>query len=686
MNPELTEWTGPLGLPRFDLIADQDFAPALDQTLAMAAEAVEAIAANGAPPDFANTVAALEMAEEPLNRVCSVFYTLAGVDSNAAREQLQREMAPRLAAHGSKVSMDPRLYARVAAVMQGADSLPAEDRRLTELTLRGLKRAGAGLTGAARDRMAQIRQRLAVLSTEFSQNVLTDERDFVMPIDDTDLGGLPGWLVQAMKAAARERGMTGQVVTLSRSLIVPFLEYSSDRAMRQAAWRGWGARGSGQGAGGAETDNRQIVTEILALRHERARLLGYADFAAYKLEPEMARNAQNVRDLLMQVWTPALRRARADEDRLTAMLHRDGINGALEPWDWRYYAEQRRKAEHALDEAEVKPYLTLEAMIGAVFDTAHRLFGLEMHEIAAPLWGPAVRAWQVTRNGRHMAVFLGDYYARPSKRSGAWCSTLQSQHKLGQGQRPIVINVCNFTPPETEGAPAYLSWDDAHTLFHEFGHALHNILSDVTWPSMSGTSVARDFVELPSQLYEHWLEQPEVLDRHARHVETGQPLPQDLRDRILAAGKADTGFATTEYLESALVDLAFHCGTPPADPMARQAEVLAELGAPSAIPMRHATPHFAHVFSGDGYSSGYYSYMWSEVMDADAFEAFMEKGDAMDPQTAKKLEEWILSKGDSAPADDLWLKFRERKPGVHALLKGRGLLAGDSDNKGEHLI
>lgn len=674
MNPELTRWSGPLGLPRFDLIADQDFAPAFDECLQLAEAAVDAIAANPEPPSFANTVAALETAEDPLNRLCAVFFTLTGVDSTPVREDLQRRIAPRLAAHGSKTSMDPRLFDRVEAVYQDRAELAPQDQRLTELTLRGLRRAGAGLTGPARDRMAAIRERLAVLSTDFAQNVLTDEREFTMAIPDDRLAGLPDWLLRAMRAAARERGQTGQIVTLNRSLIVPFLEYAEDRSLRELAWRAWTARGDGSGAGGARTDNRPIAAEILALRHERATLLGYADFASYKLEPEMAGNADTVEALLMQVWTPAKAQALADADRFTRMLHDDGVNGALEPWDWRFYAERRRKAEHDLDEGAVKPYLTLDAMIGAVFDTASRLFGLEFRLFDAPLWSPDVRAWEVTRDGRQMAVFLGDYFARPSKRSGAWCSSLQQQHHIGAGQRPIVTNVCNFTPPEAPGAPAYLSWDDAHTLFHEFGHALHHILSDVDWPSISGTSVARDFVELPSQLFEHWLEQPEVLDRHARHAETGEILPADLRDRILAARNAGQGFATTEYLQSALVDLAFHRGAPPADPMARQAEVLAGLGAPTAIPMRHATPHFAHVFSGDGYSAGYYSYMWSEVMDADAFDAFLEKGSAFDPETAAKLEKWILSKGDSLPADELWLKFRERKPGVHALLKGRGLL------------
>ncbi|WP_299838379.1 M3 family metallopeptidase [uncultured Paracoccus sp.] len=674
MNSELTHWTGPHGLPRFDLISDADFAPVIDAELARAEAAVEAIAANPAPADFANTVAAMETCEEPLDRACGVFYTLAGVASNPAREALQRDLAPKLSAYSSTVMMDPRLFARVQAVSDGAGALPADDARITELQLRARRRSGAGLPPEDRARLAAINERLAVLTTQFSQNVLTDERDFVLPIADDRLAGLPDWLLGAMRAAARERGLSGQVVTLSRSLIVPFLELSEDRALRETAFRAWAARGSGAGAGGAATDNRGLVTEILSLRHEKARLLGYADFAAYRLEPEMARDADRVEELLMQVWRPALARAQKDEAALTEMLRAEGGNGPLEAWDWRHYAARRKRAEHDFDPDLLKPYLTLDAMIGAVFDTAQRLFGLEFTPFDAPLWNPDVRAWQISRDGQPMAVFLGDYYARPGKRSGAWCSSLQPQHKIGAGQRPIVVNVCNFTPPDQPGAPAFLSWDDARTLFHEFGHALHHILSDVHWPSISGTSVALDFVELPSQLYEHWLSQPQVLSQHARHYQTGEPLPPALLERLLAADKADAGFSTVEYLESALVDLAFHRGDAPADPAARQADLLAELGAPPAIPLRHDTPHFSHVFSGSHYASGYYSYMWSEVMDADAFAAFVEAGDIFDPETARRLEASILSRGGSAQADDLWIEFRERMPGVEPLLEGRGLM------------
>ncbi|MDO5646466.1 M3 family metallopeptidase [Paracoccus sp. (in: a-proteobacteria)] len=673
MNPELTQWTGPHGLPRFDLISDDDFAAGFDAELAAAEQRFEQIVSNPDPATFENTLAALEQSDEGLNRVLAVFYTLAAVDSNPARQALQREFAPRLAEYGSKTSMDTRLYARVKAVADNADTLAPQDRRITELALRDLTRAGAGLDPASRDRMAAIRARMAVLTTDFSQNVLTDERDYVLPVADDRLEGVPDWLLRSMRAAARERGLDGQIVTLNRSLIVPFLEHSTDRALREVAFSAWIARGSGHGAGGDATNNLPLIRDILALRHERAQLLGYADFAAYKLETQMAGTADNVADLLGQVWDAAQTRVAQDQVKLTQMLRDDGVNGALQAWDWRLYAARLRRQEHDFDAEEVTPYLTLDAMLGAVFDVAHRLFGLKAEPFDAPLWAKNARAWQITRDGKLMAVFVGDYFARPSKRSGAWCSALQMQHKIGAGQRPIVVNVCNFTPPESDGAPAFLSWDDARTLFHEFGHALHHILSDVDWPSISGTSVAQDFVELPSQLLEHWLEQPAVLDAHARHFETGEPLPADLRDRLLAAGHADAGFATSEYLQTALVDLAFHRGAPADDALIRQAQVQAELDAPAAIPMRHGTPHLSHVFSGDSYAAGYYSYMWSEVMDADAFAAFQEAGDIFDADTARKLEQHILSRGGSQPADDLWLAFRGRMPGVDALLQGRGL-------------
>jgi peptidyl-dipeptidase Dcp len=670
-NPLIAPSALPFGLPDFAAITDAHFAPAFDAALASARAAIAAIADNPEPPTFANTIDALELAEDDLSRVLGVFWNLAGSDSNPAREALQRDLSPRLAAFSSEVSMNPALFARVEALWAARESLDLtpEQSRVLMLTRRGFVRQGALLEGAARDRLKAVKERLAVLGTQFTQNLLADERDWAMDLSEGDLDGLPGFVVSAARAAGAERGAAGPVVTLSRSLIVPFLQFSPRRDLRERAFRAWAARGANGGA----TDNRAIAAETLALREERARLLGYDSFAAYKLETEMAKAPGAVRDLLMRVWEPAKGRALADAAALEAMLHADGHTGPLEPWDWRYYSEKRRRALHDLDEAALKPYLALDRMIEAAFACSSRLFGLAFRPLDVALYHPDARAWEVTKDGRHKAVFVGDYFARGSKRSGAWCSTFRSQRRLGGEVRPVVVNVCNFAKPAA-GQPALLSYDDARTLFHEFGHALHQMLSDVTYASISGTSVARDFVELPSQLYEHWLEVPDVLAEFATHVETGEPMPAEMLDRLLGARTYDMGFQTVEYVASALVDLAFHDGPAPADPMQRQAEVLEGLGMPRAIVMRHATPHFAHVFSGDGYSSGYYSYMWSEVMDADAFAAFEEAGGAFDPETAAKLERFILSAGGSDEADALYTAFRGRMPGPEALLRGRGLL------------
>jgi peptidyl-dipeptidase Dcp len=668
MNALLSHWNTTFSLPPFAEIRDEDFAPAIDAGLAEARANIGQIASNPDAPTFANTIDALELAEALLDRVSGVFYNLAGADANDTREALMRDLAPKLSAFSSEVTNNKSLFSKIETLWQNRAtlSLTPEQARVLELYRQMFVRSGALLEGAEAERLTAVKARLAVLGTQFSQNLLADERDWFMPLSEADLDGLPDFVITAARAAGAEKGQSGPVVTLSRSIIVPFLQFSPRRALRQKAYEAWVARG----ANGNGNDNRAIAAETLALREERAKLLGYQSFADFKLEPEMAKTPQAVRGLLMRVWEPARAKALSDAAVLEAMLHADGIAGPLEPWDWRFYSEQRRKAEHDLDEAALKPYLSLNAMLAAQFDCAHRLFGLEFREIDGPFYHPDVRGWEVTRNGAHVAVFLGDYFARGSKRSGAWCSAMRSQKKLGADTRPIVVNVCNFA----KGEPCLLSYDDARTLFHEFGHALHQMLSNVTYGFISGTSVARDFVELPSQLYEHWLEVPEVLEKHARHWQTGAPMPADLLQRLLAAGTYDQGFATVEFVASALVDLAFHEGPAPADPMQKQAEVLESLGMPRAIRMRHATPHFAHVFSGDGYSSGYYSYMWSEVMDADAFAAFEEAGNPFDPETAKRLETFILSAGGSQPAEDLYTQFRGRMPGVEPLLKGRGLL------------
>ena len=668
-NPLLEPWETPFGIAPFERIEDNHFAPAIEAALAEARASIAAIADDPAPPSFANTIEALETADRRLRRVLSVFHTMAAADSNETRQALQRRFGPMLADYASEIYGNAALFERIEALWQQREALglEPEQKRLLTLTRRAFRRRGAALGETDKARLREIMSRLAELSTAFTQNLLADEAGWHMELTGEDLAGLPDFVVEAARAAGRDKGLGEPVITLSRSLIVPFLQFSPRRDLRERAFRAWVARGASSGP----TDNRAIAAEILSLREERARLLGHDSFAAYKLETEMAGTPEAVRELLMAVWEPARRRAEADGAILAQMMREDGVNGPLEPWDWRYYAEKRRRAEHDIDEAALKPYLQLDRILEAAFACAKRLFGLEFAPLDIPLYHRDCRAWEVTREGRHVAVFIGDYFARPSKRSGAWCSALRGQARFPEAQAPVVINVCNFA----RGEPALLSHDDARTVFHEFGHALHQMLSDVTYESLSGTNVARDFVELPSQLFEHWLDLPEVLGEFATHAETGMPMPPEMLERLLAAARFDMGQQTVEYVASALVDLAFHDGPAPADPIAREAEILAEIGMPRAIAMRHATPHFAHVFAGDGYSSGYYSYMWSEVMDADAFAAFEEAGDPFDPATARALEQHILSAGGTREARALYLAFRGRLPGVEALLRGRGLAA-----------
>ena len=621
---------------------------------------------------FANTIDALELSGRQLDRVASLFFNIAGTDTNDRIKALQRDLSPRLAAFSADVVMNRDLFARIDALWQGRDALglTAEQERVLFLTRRRFVRSGAMLEGADRDRLKAIMQELAELGTGFSQNVQKDEEDWFLELGEDDLDGLPDFVISAAKGAAEERGKEGHIVTLSRSLIVPFLQFSKRRDLREVAFRAWAARGDM----GDETRTLGQVSRTLELREERARLLGYSDFASFKLETEMAKTPRAVRKLLMAVWEPAKAAAERDAEKLTELMRADGVNGDLRPWDWRHYAGILQKREHDIDEEEVKPYLQLDNMIEAAFSCATRLFGLTFEPLDVPLHHADARAWEVRKGDRHMGVFIGDYFNRGSKRSGAWCSRFRDQSKLEGEVRPVVINVCNFAKPG-RGEPALLTYDDARTLFHEFGHALHGLMSDVTYPSISGTSVARDFVELPSQLYEHWLSTPEVLGEFARHATTGEAMPQELLERVLAAENFDQGFATVEYVASALVDLEFHTGAAPADPMAEQARVLQGIGMPQAITMRHATPHFQHVFAGDGYSSGYYSYMWSEVMDADAFAAFEEAGDVFDADRAEALGRHIYAAGGSRDAEELYTAFRGRMPGVEALLKGRGLVA-----------
>ena len=552
--------------------------------------------------------------------------------------------------------------------------LTPEQMRLLERTYTRFHRAGAGLDDAAKARMAAINERLAQLGTTFSHHLLGDEQAWSLELGEADRDGLPESFIAAAEAAAAERGQPGKaIVALSRSSVEPFLKESRRRDLREKVFKAFIARGDNDDA----NDNNATIVDILALREESARLLGYPTYAAYRLEDSMARTPQAVRDLLERVWHPALKHTLADRDALQDLVTEEGGNFALAPWDWRYYAEKLRQRRADFDDAAIKPYLALDSMIDAAFDCATRLFGITFSERKdIPVWHPNVRVWEVTdANGKHKALFYGDYFARPSKRSGAWMTSLRDQQTLDGEVTPLIINVMNFSKG-AEGQPALLSPDDARTLFHEFGHALHGMLSNVTYPSLSGTSVFTDFVELPSQLYEHWQEQPQVLRQFARHYQTGEPLPDDLLQRFLAARKFGQGFATVEFVSSALLDLEFHSQPAEAsrDVRAFEQRELEKIGMPAEIALRHRPTQFGHIFSGDHYASGYYSYMWSEVMDADAFGAFEEAGDIFDPAVAKRLHDDIYSSGGSREPDEAYIAFRGRKPEPDALLRGRGLL------------
>jgi peptidyl-dipeptidase Dcp len=669
---ELTAWSGPHGLPRFDAIAESDFAPAIEAAMAGHLRQIEAIAADPRPADFGNTIAALELAGRDLSRVSAVFFLRAGALTNDAIRATERQVAPLLARHHSAIGQNAALFARVDRLWQarGSLGLSAEQARVLEKRWKAFRRAGAALPEDGKRELSAINERLALLGAKFGQNVLADESSWSLPLTDpADLAGLPADLVGAMEAAARDRGIeAGAVVTLSRSIVEPFLTYSPRRPLREAAFKAWTARGEGQ------NDNRPVVAEMLDLRARKAALLGYRDYADYKLEDSMAATAQAVDGLLAPVWQSALKAAESVGGELTGLIAAEGGNHTLEAWDWRYYAEKRRQARFDLSEDEVKAYLSLDNVIAAAFEVARRLFGIAMRPLPdAPVWQEDVRAFEVLEGERRIGLFFGDYFARTSKRSGAWMSQLQEQRRLGGRQLPVIYNVMNFARPRA-GEPCLLSMNDARTLFHEFGHALHGLLSDVEHPSLAGTAVARDFVELPSQLYEHWLTTPQILSRYARHHETGAPMPAGLIERVKRARNANSAFETVEFTASALVDMAFHTQwRPGVDPMAFEAETLASLRMPDAIVMRHRTPHFAHVFAGDGYAAGYYSYLWSEVLDADAFAAFEATGDAFDPETAARLKRCIYAAGGAPKPDRAYLAFRGRLPSPEAMMKGRGL-------------
>jgi peptidyl-dipeptidase Dcp len=669
-NPLFEDWTAPYGAPPLDRIAPEHFAPAYDRALAEHTVEIATIAENPDAPSFENVVVALEKSGGLLTRVEGVFHNLAAAATSEALQAIELEMAPRLSAHWSAISMHPVLFARLDAVYRQRDTLglDTESLRVLERYHLDFVRAGAQLKGDSRDRLAAIAQRLAVLGTQFSQNVLGDEEDWTLSLNESQMAGVPPAIRDAAAAKAAALKLDAPfAVTLSRSSVEPFLQYADDRGLREQLHRAWAARGDNDNA----YNNTTIISETLALRDERARLLGYENFAAFKLADSMAGTPAKARALLEEVWEPARKRAMEERDALQALITREGSNFRLAPWDWRYYAEKLRQEKYAFDAEELKPYFQLSNLIDAAFFTAGKLFGLTFRERRdMPVYHPDVRVWEVVREGQVIGLFYGDYFARPGKQSGAWMSSFRDQQTLEGDVLPIIINNSNFSKSD----PSLLSFDDAVTLFHEMGHALHGLLSQVRFPRLSGTNVARDFVELPSQLYEHWLEEPAVLERFCRHYQTGEPMPKPLLEKLLAARNYGQGFATVEFLASALIDMDFHTLPPGSDPKDAQARTLARIGMPDEIGPRHAAPHFTHVFGGDGYSAGYYAYLWSEVLDADGFKAFEEAHDPFDAATAHRLYKFIYSAGGTRDFATAYRAFRGRDPHVEALLEGRGLL------------
>jgi peptidyl-dipeptidase Dcp len=674
-NPLLAKWEGPYGgVPPFDKVQVSYFKPALEAAMAENLAEIDKITANTAPADFNNTIAALERTGKALDRVQTIYSVWSGTMNTPEFQTVQREMAPKLAAFSDKISQNAQLFKRIEAVYNSPakSSLTTEQQRLVWRYYTNFVRAGARLDETAKARLSQINQTLAGLFTRFSQNLLADETDIYLTLQqEADLAGLPQSLKDAAAAAAKAKNISGWVITNTRSSIDPFLTYSDRRDLREKAWRIFVNRGDN----GGEHDNNAIITEILQRRAERAKLLGYATHAHWRLENTMAKTPERAMQLMEDVWTPAVARVKEEVADMQAVANKEGANIKIEPWDYKYYAEKVRKQKYDLDQNEVKQYLQLEKLREAIFWVAGELFNFNFVQVNnVPVYHPDVRVWQVNdkTTGKQIGLWYFDPYARQGKRSGAWMSAYRNQERLDGDVKTIVSNNSNFVKGNP-GEPVLISWDDASTLFHEFGHALHGLSSNVTYPSLSGTAVFRDYVEFPSQLLEHWLSTPEVLQRFAVHYKTGKPIPQALVDKIEKASTFNEGFETVEYLASALIDMKLHlAGDQKIDPDQFEKETLAQLGMPSEIVMRHRTPQFGHVFSSDGYSAGYYSYLWSDVLTADAFGAFTEGKGPYDTEVARRLRQYVFSVGNTIDPAEGYRQFRGRDPKIEALMKKRG--------------
>ena len=677
-NPLLRPWTDELGLPPFAAIRPGHFEPAFDAALAQQREEIERIATQADAPTFDNTAAALDRSGRLLARIEPVFRSLCASHTSPELQAVELRLAPRLAAHAASMQRDPRLFGRLDALARQAGrlQLDAEQRRLLERLHLDARLAGAQLAPDARRRLGEIVERQAALTTRFAQNVLAEEQQCLWLQGEADLAGLPQSVAEAARVAAAERGRPQSwAITLSRSSVVPFLTFAERRDLRRRAFRLWKGRGANDGA----QDNRPLARELLRLRAEQAKLLGFASYADFALVDRMAGTPAAVFALLHAVWEPAKRCAAREQAALEAVAREQGGPAKIEPWDWRFYAERLRRSRYALDDAEIKPYLSLENMLQALFDCAQRLFGLRFVERPdAPRYHPDVRVFEaLDAAGRRVGAFLFDNFARPGKRSGAWMSAMRLQSRSGGEVRPVIVNNSNFCRAAA-GEPVLLSLDDVRTLFHEFGHGLHGLLSDVTYERLSGTRVLRDFVELPSQLFEHWALEPAVLRRHARHCVTGEPMPQAAIERVLRARQFNQGFETVGFTASALVDMILHglADAGDLDIVAFERETLAGLGMPEAIAPYHHLAHFQHLFAGN-YAAGYYVYLWAEVLDADGYQAFVEAGDPFDPAVAQRLLRYVYSRGGAIDPAEAYRAFRGRDAVVGPLLAKRGL-AGEA--------
>ena len=672
----LQPWPGVLQVPPFDAVETAAFEPAFDQAFPEHLREVEQITHQAEAPSFHNTIAALEASGRRLNRVASLFGALTGTVADKPLQAVEQRLSPRFASHSDAVSLQPGLYERIAAVHGTAAQagLSAEEQRVAERYHIQFIRRGAQLDATAKARLTQINQRLATLYTTFTQNLLAEEETGLLLEQPADLAGLPQALIDAAATEASARGHAGNwIIANTRSAMEPFLTHADRRELREAAWRMWTRRGDN----GNAQDNKRGITEILTLRAERAQLLGYATHADYQLADTMAKTPQAGLDLLRQMWTPALKAAEADRDAFQQLIDASGGGFRLQPWDWRYYAEKTRKARFDIDEAEINPYLQLANIQAAAFWVAEQLYGLQFEpRNDVPVYHEDVSVYTVKdRDGSTLGLFYVDPYARTGKNSGAWMNEFRAAESFQTRELPLVVNVCNFTRPPA-GQPALLGLDEVITVFHEFGHALHGLLSRTAYPLLAGTNVSRDFVEFPSQISEHWATRPEVLSRFALHHQTGEAMPAALIERILRARQFNQGFATLEFLASAWVDMDLHLSREQdIDITAFEQQSLARLGMPEEIVMRHRPTQFAHIFGSDGYSASYYAYLWSQVLDHDGFAAFEEAGDLFDPALAQRLRTEVLERGNSRDPGESYRAFRGRDPSIEALLRNRGFTA-----------